>query len=250
MNTPNSLYSLAQMRAYLMGDAPPELAQRLETDMVNDPLLVGAMERLEAELDKEAASPEALTSLEEAFRDAIPHANSQQRMRPIWQPIAIAVAASLALLIGTVLWTQPTEEGLNAEALFAINFTPYEDLLTVRAHPEDSLTSTTMSQYNEGNYPEAISGFQQLLATDSAAPLLRLYLANSLLAIDQPGAALEQLSLLQQTGGSAVQSVAQWYSAMAYLQQGNKPEASIVLENLASSGGIYGEKAQAILKAW
>lgn len=250
MSTPRPNYTLAQMRAYLEGKLAPEQVQRLEADLASDPLLAGAMERLESELDRQARSPEELAALEDAFRQAIPRQATQQRSRPLWQPVALA--AVLAVLLGTVYLTQFAASPADTDALFAEHFSPYEDLITQRGEAENSFLTLAMAAYNEEDYERANSIFKILCGDlpDSrqvTEPINYLYYANSLLAAGNTQAAIEQLSKLEKRGEAAMSPVVMWYSALAYLKAGKTEDATRYLNALMAEGGGYGKRAEEVL---
>ncbi|MEZ4686661.1 MAG: tetratricopeptide repeat protein [Bacteroidia bacterium] len=251
MSTPGPTYTLAQMRAYLEGSLSPDLTQRMEADLAQDPLLAGAMERLEAELDRQARSPEELAALEAAFRQAIPRQDPAQKSRPLWQPLAIA--AGMALLVGALFWTQFAAAKAEPEAVFAAHFSPYEDLITQRGEAEDSFLIMAMAAYNEGDFERANNIFKILCGDlpDSrqiTEPINYLYYANSLLAAGNTQAAIEQLSKLEKEGEGAMNPVVKWYSALAYLKAGKTEDAVSYLEALKAEGGGYAKRAEEVLE--
>ena len=245
MSTPNPTYTLAQMRAYLHGEMPGEAAAEMEAALSSDPLLAGAMERLEAELDRQARSPEELATLESAFRDAIPRQHI--KTKPFWP--MMAVAAGVALLAGFLFWSNFANKPADPQQLFAENFMPYEDVITQRSGDSKTeiLLQQAMRAYNNEAYVGASEAFRQLLIEEPQTSIVNLYYSNSLLATGKSDLALKQTRLLLRQGEPLLHPAARWYEGLAYLQKEDIDKAKHVLGGLAAEGGVFGERAEALL---
>ena len=246
MSTPNPAYTLSQMRAYLEGTMTGEAAQKMEAALASDPLLAGAMERLEADMDRQAHGVDELASFEKTFRDAIPQAPQVVKTRPIWP--AMAAAAGIALIVGIVYWTQFASTPADPQKLFAEHFIPYEDLITQRSSTEqNALLNETMALYNAKDYARANAGFEALVAMEKRDPILHLYYANSLLAVKASGQALTQAQILLDSNDALLMPAARWYAALAYLQIDKVDAARSMLQQLKGESGPFGRRAEVLL---
>lgn len=161
---------------------------------------------------------------------------------------AVAAAVLIAVVAGSYFLFYKPNQPTGAQ-IFASNFKPYEDVVTVRGETEaqDALAHA-MELYNEGNYQKAIPYFkaaQQKVPTADEPPF---YLATSWLALHQPDKAIPLLLKLEESR-SVFHDQAQWYLVLAYELQNNNHEATDRLRAIANDAAhSYSERAAEILE--
>jgi len=146
----------------------------------------------------------------------------------------LAVAASISLLI-FLSWSLNSNEKINTLAIFDANFTVYPSEIN-----RNSISDRSMISYSNKDYNIAIS-----LLGESADPSANFFLGNSFLAISEPNKAI--LALENYTG-SKYKLAAQWYLALAHLQNDDLDSSRAVLNKLKLQKGAYGKKANSLLK--
>ncbi len=248
-------YSLAEMKAYLQGELPAAKLQEMEASLLTDPLLAGAMEALEESLDSQPRDTAELEALTASFRHAIPgNANIEKaksasvRRFNTSQLLRYAAVAILLITGGWFIW-QNLGGQASSEELFAMNFSPYEDVITARSGEEtDALLKEAMRYYNASIYPQALATFEKILVTDPEQPFVLLYAGISGIAANQPAKALDYLTRLNELKHPVLQDISLWYTAMAHLKNGDQANAKDVLNGLLTSKTAYGEQAKQLLE--
>jgi len=156
--------------------------------------------------------------------------------RLTWQRWALAVAASVALMIAAVLFFQQSDApGYRQYAQHAPLF------LTERSTADD-LATAAETTFNAQDYTQALVALDRLLAAQPTNTTAQLYRGICLLELGRPAearAALEPLS----TGNSAFRADAVWYIALSFLQEKNTVRCLESLRELAPGDAHY-EQAQ------
>ena len=161
-----------------------------------------------------------------------------------------AVAATVLLLVLAGLFYFPSQSHFQA------HFEPFENnlnqelelVLTEQGAAFDVQALKTLQKglqnYQQQDYKQAISLFENYLNPSENTykqTAVKLYLSNAYLATSQTAKAIDLL----QTMGSYE---AQWYLALAYLQQADIPKAKKLLQKL-SEVADYQAKANKILES-
>jgi tetratricopeptide (TPR) repeat protein len=147
---------------------------------------------------------------------------------------------------------------ISSETLYAQAFTKDEVPKNFSGPPLDN----AFFYYNSGQYKEAIESIDNInqsvvtRGNNASAELTNFYAsyykALSLMELDSTAAAIEPLQkCLQQNVDEALKAKAQWYLALAYLQQQNYSSAENTLGQLISNpgAGSYKDKAEKLLAA-
>ncbi len=228
-----------RIERYLLGEMPPDEATQFEADLLRDP-------QLAAETDTMRRLRQDLRNLDEA--------NFLAEMRQIGQELQPAptrsnrrwwalAAVILLLLVPTLLLLQPWG-GSGSGDLFAEYYSTYPDYTQVR-DSEDPNFRSAMDAYNAGDMDAAILSFDAFLSTDPDDLEGQLYAGIAQLEARQAERALELLAPVRSTD-NAYSEVAEWYTALAYVQLGRVEDARPRLQVLAG-GGEFGEQAAELL---
>lgn len=114
------------------------------------------------------------------------------------------------------------------------NFEPYPNIFERYAPRDESERDLKriLYYYDRADYQTA---YDELLPVAQAYPAAPLYLGVSALALEQPTRALDWLEQIPE--GSFYHPTAEWYEALAYLAEGRKDAAVILLEDISETPG-------------
>lgn len=163
-----------------------------------------------------------------------------------------AAAATILLLLAAGYWWTMRSPDFNAETAYAEAFSPYANELSGRSMgnttPIDTMDATlaaALLAYDRRDYGTAADSFAVYLRpAPAAAP--SLYYGISLLADEQPNAALNILSELQSDPNYG--DPARWYAALAQLRKGDVTAARSSLAAIANNNNsLFQTKAQTLL---
>ncbi len=154
------------------------------------------------------------------------------------------VASILFLAFAWLAWTTFGPRTISRKAVD--HFEPLPNLFERVAPRNESERDLKriLYYYDRGDYQTA---YDELLPTAQAYPAAPLYLGISALALKQPGRALDWFD--QIPAGSYYHPFAEWYEALAYLAEGKKPAAELLLEDISRTNGHpYRGKARELLE--
>ncbi len=158
--------------------------------------------------------------------------DSRQLLFPWKKYMAIAACISLLIFVATMV---EFNSEIDTASIFADNFSPYPSE-TVRGEESDK----GYIFYSNRDYNKAISAFQK--SKDESA---KFFIGNSFLALNEPNRAISALNSYK---GKKYKLAAQWYLALAHLQNNDSSAAKAILENLTLQKGAYGKKAFSLLQ--
>ena len=164
-----------------------------------------------------------------------------------------AAAGALILVATTVTLLMLLNPRQDAQNLFALNFEPYPDVISVKGESSSAgsdrlVTSAGLNFYQAGRYDSACRVFMQFARHHRMNDTIQFYLANSMLAMDaDPDTAIMLLSRLQRSN-SVFQRPSAWYLSLALLKKNDIAMARHHLMRLASDSGFYSKKALKLLK--
>lgn len=150
---------------------------------------------------------------------------------------AIAAGILMLFLIGYLLI--PKQQ---SPAQFAMNyFEPYP-LSNIRGESTDQqeVMDKALVPYQQGNFGEALPYLRQLQQANPTNSQFKLNLASGLMAEGQPE---EAIALLKTISGQSADA-AEWYLALAYLQDGQVDVAKGILQEIG--GKSHFRKKQAM----
>ncbi len=155
----------------------------------------------------------------------------------------------VALLIGVWGYQKYQSEQIPAtpQQIYANYFEPYP-VVNFRGEKEDPKEiEKAIDAYGNENYAKAIVLFDAILENPSSTYPSYFYNGLSNLAVGNSQAAIDALEVVLTTDND-LQETAQWYIALAYLQQDDIAKARSVLQLLsANENNAYQSKAVKIL---
>jgi tetratricopeptide (TPR) repeat protein len=122
----------------------------------------------------------------------------------------------------------------SAQRQSVANFEPYLNIFDRYAPRDESERDLKriLYYYDQADYQTA---YDELLPVAQAYPAAPLYLGVSALALEQPTRALDWFEQIPDS--SFYRPTAEWYEALAYLAEGRKEAAVIVLEDISATPG-------------
>lgn len=150
-----------------------------------------------------------------------------------------AVAASIILAVGLFLFQDANKPSY-------ADFTTNNAIsLTVRGN-NDSVAQNAEKAFNNGNYAEAVTGFNTLLKSAPGNVQFQIYKAKALIEIDKYDQAEHLLKTISE-GDSVYKSKAIWLEALSKLKQKRYDEVKRLLKTIDSNSSEY-PQAQKLLK--
>jgi hypothetical protein len=197
-----------------------EIAKLIETDQAWKEALAL---RIAA---REASKKVFHQSMRRRFHEIDAGENKRRMIQPIW----LAVAASVALLVSAVLWLFPSE---NSNSLLAEYQTfPNVVLPIEKSGAEITDRQKAYQSYELGEYPKAIEYFTSL---DTMQTVDRLYLGLAYLESGNLEAATNLMDEVRASSNPRWSHVADWYQAWLLLKQENNEAALNAFERIANT---------------
>jgi predicted negative regulator of RcsB-dependent stress response len=221
---------------YLNDELTVEERVEFEDKLKNDPAF-------SAEFEDFKAMTSGLRDLEiRTFKDNLTHweptESEKKSAKIIRWPLLVAVAA--LAIIGFVLVNFMTSQPSAAD-LFASNFEPYDNVITVRG--EVSTLDKGLELYDQKKYAEAIEQFK-VTTSDARA---QFYLAESYLAVNDFKAAISGYeTILTKAELSVFHEIATYHLALAHLGNEDVEGCEKILNSIQSESSYF-TVAQALL---
>lgn len=193
--------------------------------------------------DKENQDLKAkLVSFEEAIVLENPKPATKKRYR------YLAIAASIALLMGLAWMGYQDGASSKYEDLYAANFQEYPNTVftITRSGSEESMERDAFVAYESEKYTNAIEKFNQI-PEGTRQPYIDFYLAQSYLNVGENELAKEYFNKMI-TNGETFVAESHWYLALIALKEKDKSIAISELQKLTDNFEYNKEKAMAILK--
>lgn len=240
---------------YLAGSLSDEARRHFEDQLKADPAL-----QAEVELHEQVADTlrgegvhqlrSTLQSVDQAWVLEKPGVGEGRRLRlPLRK--AIILAASLLALV-FAYYTFSPRTSLSPQDVYADNFSPYKMVLNQRsttdAISEPETFSAAIAAYENKDFPQAATLFQNLHATHPDIIALLFYQAIADLSQNKTRAALSSLEKVLATPDHLFVEQSRWYLGLAYLQAQDLMKAKKVLEQIEEGAYKYKE-AQQILQS-
>ena len=159
------------------------------------------------------------------------------------------LAAAIAIIVAGIYYLVQNQSGASDD-LFTQYFEPYPlSAYTVATEGEESVPAA-LQAYQQGDYQEAVNRFEATEPTLSSAPTFTFYHALSLLGNQQGGEAIPILqAVIQQADARGVTQPAEWYLALAYLQDGQQEMALETLNRITGQPNHEMNQRAEMLKA-
>ncbi|MBK6776709.1 MAG: hypothetical protein IPG74_13040 [Flavobacteriales bacterium] len=140
--------------------------------------------------------------------------------------------------------------GCNAPATCEDHFVPYPDMISGRARTaKNGVLLDGMRAYAEGDHATASELLSTYLSGYAPEQQIRLYLANSLIALGKPFDAELQLDFLERDGGKVFKDQIEWYRALCFLCSDQRDRALQAATLIASSPQQAYKEEAALLAA-
>lgn len=150
-----------------------------------------------------------------------------------WMRWALAAAASVALLVAAVWFFQRPSGSLYEQ--YAGQHAP---LALSDRSADGNAAAEADAAFNGKNYAAALVALDRLLAAQPNNSTAQLYRGICLLELQRPAEARVVLQPLA-VGTSALRADAQWYTALAFLQEKNRAECYAALRQIAPGEAHY-----------
>ncbi|HTD99657.1 MAG TPA: tetratricopeptide repeat protein [Mucilaginibacter sp.] len=165
------------------------------------------------------------------------------KTRYMWQWI---VAAAAIAGIGLFLFLYRVAPSAN-DKLFAEHFKDDDGVPSLMGNSTTSFDDA-MVYYKAGDYQQAASKFDLLLAAKPGNDSLKYYEALCQVRLKNEDKALQLLSAISATPGNELGLKAKWYTALVLIHQNKSKEAVAILGKLTNPEFAYSKKASALLK--
>ena len=225
----------AKIDRYLDGLMNEAERKAFEVEIAADDTL-----KAEVQLQKEANEIVVMYGEKAAIRhkiESIAAGHGKQKkaggMVRILRPVMAVAATVLVFLTAYFLLNQPPDN----QAIFADNFTPYQDVLTTKGEPTnpiDLLEVQAMNAYNGKEFDQAVDVFKKLNKEEPDNAAYSFYLSISLLSQNKPAEAVHFLEIIAK-GNSDFSEQADWYLALAHLANNDTSLAKAVLKHITKS---------------
>ena len=230
---------------YLLGDLSKEDGIAFETRLETDTKLKESFNTykeiysfLEHKFENEAASTvfqNNLKNISKTYFEKEDTAKKVIRFKP-WQ---YAIAASVALLFGVVLFN-------NLSTPVYGDYANYDAIsLTVRGN-EDALLKTAETAFNAKDFAKAEAAFKSLLVTDKENIEIQFYRAVANVELNNFELAEKTLIPISK-GQSAYKNKAIWYLALSNLKQKEFHDCLEMLKTIPEDAEEY-DQAQKLIK--
>jgi len=140
-----------------------------------------------------------------------------------------AIAASALLVIGTLSWILFFKKTDNQQ-LFASYYQPDPGLPTLMGVSDHYEFDKAMVDYKTGDYEKALIAWKTLLKENEQNDTLNYFIASAYLAYKNPEMAFPYFDKVIRNPNSVFYNDAQWYKALALLDEGKKEEAVQLLQ--------------------
>ncbi len=245
---------IEEIDQYLNTELSEEELASFETEMSNNPDLVAEID-LYKEIDKAVQETEIMNlraKLENIGKDIVKEKRKERSFvtRLPKTRVAIAtVAASLMLLLSITGLISRNRSASNTE-LYSQYYESYEATGIFRSGDAivDNKISQGLHQFNAQKYDEALTLFNEVLATDESNPVANFYTAMALQQKGEFDQAVDTYKKVIKAGSNLFMEQAEWYIGLCYLQTDNRKKAYSQFKRLAESESYYSEKATAILR--
>ncbi|MEQ9438256.1 MAG: tetratricopeptide repeat protein [Cyclobacteriaceae bacterium] len=242
-----------RIESYLQGTLTPAEREQFEADMRKDETLreeVTLQRQLISSIETESVR-QLLENIHEENFSEVPVEEEEETpvvpMQPRRRLPYMAVAASVALLVLAGWWFF-MQQSPSPESLYAAYFTPAAGLPTTLGYSENTDFAEGMVSYKMEEYAEAVQWWQPLLQADPTNDTLNYYLGVASLANEQAPEAIDYLTQVIETSSSVYNADAQWYLALAYLQNNEVEPAKALLTELSQREGAYREQSRELLE--
>lgn len=248
---------------YLLGELEPKTLKEFEVQLQEDETLqqdVVLAKEVQEALDSvvtEQLFSEKLTTLGDKYviEPETEAEKSEPQKSNSRRTIILLTLSAIGLIVSYFIWQQSnTPNEVQTNQIFASYYQPYSSNAVTRsddAIDEDYLNA--VEAYDNGKYNEAIASLIERVAANPTEIPTQLLLGNSYLNVSPPETqkAIDIFKSLAESGSDLYATTANWYLALAYLQNNETNEAKAIFEDLSqNASGRYANLAKEILGDW
>ena len=184
---------------------------------------------------------------------------SPKKISAAFIPVSWIVILGLIIfsVVGYFLWQQfnsPESENVEPEEIFASYYEPYTaNGITRNSDNIEENYLNAIKAYDNGNYKEAIPSLVQRVAAKPDDFPTQLLLGNSYLNVSPPQTqkAIELFKKIAEGNSDLYSTTANWYLALAYLQNNQSEAAKAIFEDLSqNASNRYANLSKQILSDW
>lgn len=247
---------------YLLGELEPDVLQEFEAQLATDTRLQQRVELakdLQDALDdaqEEVLFSEKLSILNDKYleegntqpkKEQTPKSNQRRNI------IGITLLIT-SIMVSYFIWQQlNTPKTIAPDEVFASYYEPYSSNKLARGGDNaDEAYLNAIEAYDNKNYSAAITSLAQRVAAKPKEIPTQLLLGNSYLNVSPPETA-KAITLFKNIaeGETIYTTSANWYLALAYLQNNQSEAAKVIFENLSeNASGEFANLAKQILSEW
>ena len=245
---------VAEIDQFMHEELSEEKMNAFEAEILNNPDLLAELE-LHRDIEQAVQESDIIglrEKLEHISQDIIKEKQKERsfRTRIPRSRIAIAAVAASLVMIFSITSLVNSDKAASNNQLYSQYFEQYEAAGIFRSGDAiiDNKISLALHQYNEQNYQEALTLFDEVLTLDQNNPVGNFYAGMTYQHTRQYSEAITSFEAVIKAKNNLFVEQAQWYAGLCYLQTDNKKKAYKQFQKIAESNGYYSEKASAILR--
>jgi len=243
--------NIEQVEKYLLGELSEEETANFEKKALKDKELTRLCDEMRLliygiKYSGRQENLKALRELEKTLPGVILPVEQKKKVAPIWSQFGIA--ASVLLIIGSIVHLLFPNNGNEEDKLFEAYYTIYPNLIEPVTRGEGKEPDKGFGQYEQGNYEKAIELFTGSLSEDHDGNIL-FYLGLSCLEAGKYQQGVIYLQEYLQNYNTFIDQ-AHWYLALGGLKTGDFEMTKKMLETLASGSSSYSDKAKEMQKSF
>lgn len=214
------------------------------------------IEQIEARYTTEAVSEEkaapagkragAFQSVFDSIRDGI-----QMIVEALTTPsygLKLAYGVATVFLVGIVSVLYLGRETAS-EKLFAEYYQLYPNIASsVRGEQTEGKLQDALQQYDAGDFKAALALLQEILVVEPGHAMANFYAGVCYLKLNEASKALANLQQVIEQKDERLAEPAEWYLALAYLQQNDTEKTRVLLNSIIAKKHIYKEQATMLLE--
>jgi hypothetical protein len=162
--------------------------------------------------------------------------------------LKLAYGVATVFLVGVVSVLYLGRETAN-EKLFAEYYQPYPNIASsVRGELIEDKLQDAMQQYDAGDFKAALALLQEILAAEPENIVANFYAGVCCLKLEKPALAIAGLQKVIAANDERLAEPAEWYLALAYLQQNDAEKARTTLNAIIAADRVYKAQAMKLLE--
>ena len=230
------------MRDYILGKLTPEETARMEQELDNNP---GLIESLDLQRDIIIG---ITAGFDEELRKKLMQADLIQegKIRSLSPRILWQWASAAAIVLGSLSVYYYMSQTSVEERIYLTYFEDFPNIVdpVQRDTPGQSVGFIA---YQNGQYQDALEIFSQLEQEDPSAIYTTFYKGICAMHLEDWSTAIQAFEKVRSAGDQRFVEAATWYVSLAYLRDGNRDIAKLILESITEIPGNFRTEAQAIL---